>query len=102
MRKVLLSIVLSSLLFTACSKDDDNNSTNDKDTAAYFNANLRADMKYDEMVTTFGAPDGDLGSGIHIYYYDLNDGSRIVIGYTDKIMYARHVSTSGQVIHNII
>lgn len=102
MRKVLLAILLSSILFATCSKDDDNNSTDEKDTAAYFNANLRADMKYDEMVTMFGAPDGDLGSGIHIYYYELNDGSRIVIGYTDKIMYARHVSTSGQVIHNII
>jgi hypothetical protein len=102
MRKVLLAILLSSLLFTACSKDDNNTSANDKDTAAYFNANLRADMKYDEMVNLFGAPDGDLGSGIHIYYYDLNDGTRIVIGYADKIMYARHVSTSGQVLHNII
>ena len=95
-------MLLSSLLFAACSKDNDNTSANDKDTMEYFNANLRVDMKYDEMVNLFGQPDGDLGSGIHIYYYNLNDGSRIVIGYTDKIMYARHVSTSGQVLHNII
>jgi hypothetical protein len=68
----------------------------------YFNANLKADMKYEDIVNLFGQPDGDSGSGIHIYYYNLSDGTRIVIGYVDKIYYARHVSASGQVLHNII
>ena len=103
MRKALLSILLTTLLFAACSKDDDNTNNNDqKDTMQYFDANLKADMKYEDLVNLFGQPDGDLGSGIHIYYYNLNDGSRIVIGYADKILYARHVSANGQAVHNII
>lgn len=95
--------MISSLLFVACSKDADKAPDNNpKDTMEYFNANLKVDMKYDELVSLFGSPDGDLGSGIHIYYYTLSDSSRIVIGYADKILYARHVSTSGQVLYNII
>jgi hypothetical protein len=53
-------------------------------------------------VNLFGAPDRDIGSGIHIYVYDLSDGTKVYIGYTDKIMYARHMSSSGQVLHNLI
>src|SRR5262245_2661800 len=101
MKKVLLVILLTSLLFTTCKKST-NEEPADKDSIEYFNYNLRADMKYDDIVNQFGAPDGDIGSGIHIYVYDLNDGSKVYIGYTDKIMYARHVNSNGQTIHTII
>jgi hypothetical protein len=101
MRKVLLAILITALLSTACGKDTRTEPT-DKETVEYFNYNLRADMKYDEIVNLFGQPDGDIGSGIHIYVYDLKDGSKVYIGYTDKIMYARHVNSSGQIIHTII
>ena len=101
MRKSLLTILLIGTLLTACKKDNDNN-TGNKDTIEYFNANLKVEMKYDEMVNLFGQPDGDLGSGIHIYSYALSDGSSVLIGYADKILYARHVSQSGQVLHTLI
>jgi hypothetical protein len=101
MRKIILGILLTALLFTACSKDT-REEASDKETIEYFNYNLKADLKYDDLVNLFGAPDGDIGSGIHIYVYDLKDGSKVYIGYTDKIMYARHVSSSGQVLHTII
>ena len=101
MRKIILGILLTALLFTACSKDT-REEPSDKETIEYFNYNLKADLKYDDLVNLFGAPDGDIGSGIHIYVYDLKDGSKVYIGYTDKIMYARHVSSSGQVLHTII
>jgi hypothetical protein len=101
MGKFLLTILLSGMLLTACKKNNYNN-TIIKGTIEYFNANLKAEMKYDEMVNLFGQPDGDLGSGIHIYSYKLSDGSSVLIGYVDKILYARHVSQSGQVLHTII
>ena len=98
---MLLAIMFTTLLFTACSKDTREEPT-DKETIEYFNYNLKADLKYDDLVNLFGEPDGDIGSGIHIYVYDLKDGSKVYIGYTDKIMYARHMSSSGQLLHNII
>ena len=42
------------------------------------------------------------GSGIHVYVYKLQDGIEIWIGYTDRIMYARHMSTNGQLLHTLI
>jgi len=100
MRKILFAILLTGMLFTACKKGNDE--PTDKDSIEYFNANLKADLKYDAIVNLFGEPDGDIGSGIHIYVYNLGDGSKVYIGYTDKIMYARHISSSGQVLHTII
>jgi hypothetical protein len=101
MRKILVAILLTALCFTACSKNE-YKEPDDPNTAGFFMANLNADLKYDDIVNLFGAPDGDIGSGIHIYVYDLTDGSKIYIGYTDKILYARHMNSSGQVLHNII
>jgi hypothetical protein len=100
MRKILLAILLTGMLFTACSKDGDKHA--DKDSIEYFTANLNADLKYDDMVNLFGEPDGDAGSGIHIYFYILSDGTTVKIGYADKIIYARHVSASGQVLHTFV
>jgi hypothetical protein len=101
MRKILFAILLTASMLIACSKSN-NDSNTDKDSIGYFNANLTADLKYTDIVNLFGEPDGDLGSGIHIYYYNLSDGTKVYIGYTDKILYARHVSSSGQVLHTIV
>ena len=100
MSKFLYAILLTGTLLLGCSKGTDNNS--DPDTIGYFMTNLKASMTYTDIVNTFGQPDGDLGSGIHIYYYDLKDGTKVYIGYSDKIEYARHVNSSGTTIHTLI
>jgi hypothetical protein len=100
MRKIILAILLIGMLLTGCSKDNDKPA--DKDSIEYFNANLKADLKYDDIVNLFGEPDGEMGSGIHIYYYNLADGSKVYIGYADKIIYARHVSSTGQLLHTFV
>ena len=56
-----------------------------------FQEKLHPDMKYDDLVRTFGEPDNDIGSGMHIYVYDMDDGSKVLVGYADYIWYAKHV-----------
>lgn len=48
-------------------------------------------MDYTAIVSKFGQPTKDIGSGIHIYVYVLDDATEIWIGYVDKILYARHM-----------
>jgi len=99
MKKIFFCItVLFLFVAVSCSKKEQ-----DRDTFEYFNTSLNADMKYDNIVKVFGLPDDDIGSGIHIYVYKLSDGTVIWIGYTDRILYARHVSGNGQhLLHSII
>lgn len=40
----------------------------------------------------------DIGSGIHIYVYYLNDETQIWIGYTDEIIYVKHMDAVGNLI----
>ena len=49
----------------------------------------------EQVRATVGAPDRDIGSGIHIYLYALPDGSHVWIGSPDasEILYVRHVAS---------
>lgn len=88
------------LVILSCSKEK--NTTNQGSTYSYFANNLKSDMTYDSIVAIFGAPSKDIGSGIHIYVYPLNDSTEVWIGYADKIIYARHMDINQQVIEIII
>ncbi|MGE5520907.1 MAG: hypothetical protein ACM3VS_13330 [Candidatus Dadabacteria bacterium] len=59
-------------------------------------------MTYNQGVAIFGQPDDDTGSGIHIYVYNLKDGTRIRIGYVSSILYARHVDSSSNLLDTIV
>jgi hypothetical protein len=93
----------------ACSKE---NSTNKELTAktdeiasltySDFENNLKADMRYDSIVSVFGVPATDAGSGIHIYVYNLSDSTQVMIGYLGKIIYARHVDKNRNILHTLI
>jgi hypothetical protein len=88
------------LIFLSCAKE--NNTTIPGYTYTDFANNLKPEMTYDAIVAKFGEPSKDIGSGIHIYVYPLNDFTEIWIGYADKIIYARHVDKNHQVIENMI
>jgi len=88
------------VVFLSCTKE--NNSTKHGFVYSDFGNNLKPDMTYDSIVAKFGEPSNDIGSGIHIYVYQLTDCTEIWIGYTDKIIYARHVDKNHQIIENII
>ena len=50
----------------------------------------------------FGQPDKDLGSGIHIYVYKLDDATEVWVGMTDKIVYAYHVDQNQNLLKVLI
>ena len=99
MKKIILSLLIISSFFTACNK---NNDQDRKATYDYFSTQLKVDMNYDAIVSKFGQPSADKGSGIHIYVYKLDDGTEIWIGYADKIIYARQMDSNGQLLRTII
>jgi len=99
MRRFLLLIAFAFTLLVSCSKKE---MTPEADTVEYFKLHLTADMNYTSITQKFGQPDGDKGSGIHIYVYRLKDGTAIWIGYTDKILYARHMDSNDQLIATLI
>ena len=55
----------------------------------------------DEIFSKFGEPHDDIGSGIHIYVYNLNDSTEIWIGYVDDIWYVKHVDSKGILIEEL-
>jgi len=73
----------------------------DRLTYECFKQNLEQEMNYNTIVKTFGEPSVDIGSGIHIYVYNLTDGTEIWIGYADSIMYAQHIDQDKNIIHTL-
>ena len=53
------------------------------------------------IFSKFGEPHDDIGSGIHIYVYKLNDFSEIWIGYVEDIWYVRHVDVDGNLLEEL-
>lgn len=98
MSRLLLSFFMVAI-FTACSKEDNKV---EKRSIGYFETHLKAGMDINAIKLEWGEPDGDIGSGIHIYVYDLKDNTEIWIGYTDIIMYARQVDSNRQLIRVLI
>jgi hypothetical protein len=103
MKKLLFSLSLLLVLATAACLKKSTNDPPEPDTLAYFTQHLKADMSYSAIVNAFGDPDSDIGSGIHIYVYNLTDGSAVWIGHNgSSLLYARHMSSTGQLLHTII
>ena len=55
-------------------------------------------MSMEDIVRLCGIPDHNTGSGIYIFIYDLNDGSKIRIGTPDlkQLYYVRVDSNDGK------
>lgn len=98
-----LKIVFLSLLLILVGCNHDSHLINkDELTVEDFKDNLKADMDYNAITTMFGTPDGDIGSDIHIYVWALADSTEIWIGYTDKILYARHMDANHVLLETLI
>ena len=92
-------ILLTVMVIVSC---DDDDPEHDPDSIEHFQHHLNANMKYNDLTRAFGEPDDDVGSGIHIYIYNLKDGTKVQIGYTDKILYARHVDQNDLLLEPLI
>ena len=60
-----------------------------------FKNTLSEPYNIDTIFSKFGEPHDDIGSGIHIYVYKLNDLTEIWIGYADDILYVKHIDAHG-------
>ncbi|MBN2891049.1 MAG: hypothetical protein JXL97_04205 [Bacteroidales bacterium] len=96
MKKLIFLLLVAGFLF-ACSNNDES-----KRTFEYFEKNLKAEMTYEKIENVFGEPDRNIGSGINIYVYDLDDGTEIWIGYVDKIYYVYHQDKDETLLHELI
>lgn len=66
-----------------------------------FKNTLSEPYDIDTIFSKFGPPHNDIGSGIHIYVYKLNDLTEIWIGYTDHIWYIKHVNSDGTLLEEL-
>jgi hypothetical protein len=101
MNKLLFSVLIFLSIYSAC-KEQKDTKTNQLKTYSNFAEKLKPDMNYNQIVATFGEPFSDIGSGIHIYVYKLADSTEMLIGYTDKILYAKQIDKKQQIINELI
>ena len=66
-----------------------------------FRETLSKSIEIETIFSKFGTPQKDIGSGIHIYVYELEDATQVWIGYTDRIWYVRHVDPDGNVLEKL-
>jgi hypothetical protein len=71
-----------------------------KRTLQHFQQTLDKTFTPAKTVAIFGEPDVKTGSGLIIYLYDLDDGTRIRLGYGgyQPILYAHHIQKDGKVV----
>ena len=99
MRIIFPLLLCCALVALTCSKGSEIN----KEGLTYldFQEKLTMDMDFNALLSTFGSPARDAGSGIHIYVYKLVDLSEIWIGYGDHILYVRHMDKEQQLLENV-
>ncbi len=98
MRTIILSLLTICLNFSSIIGQIDNKHLSYDD----FKSTLRKDMDYKTILETFGQPTKDIGSGIYIYVYELTDSTTMIIGCTDKILYAKHCDEKNNLLHDLI
>lgn len=100
--RTIIGLLLSLTILIACSKENQTNKDKSTNSYSFFEKNLKADMDYQTITAKFGIPSRDIGSGIHIYVYELNDSTEVWIGFIDKILYARHMDVNHEFLGDLI
>lgn len=66
-----------------------------------FKHTLSESYDINTIFSKFGEPHKDIGSGIHIYVYQLNDNTEVRIGYVNDIWYVKHVDLNGNILEEL-
>jgi hypothetical protein len=98
MRLVLRSLVATLLAAAGCTASDRTDTSTIAATTKSVSRSLDhfrfigAHTSWREAIAKLGAPDGDIGSGIHIHVFHLGDNTDVLIGTADDqdILYVRH------------
>jgi hypothetical protein len=98
MRRIFVLWILGTSTVVSCTE----NAETKPNSLEYFEQHLKEDMSHASLIKFFGEPVKDVGSGIHIYVYQLDDSTEIWIGITDVIMYANHLDKDGHFLRALI
>ena len=60
--------------------------------------NIKVGTSYAEVEKQFGKPDKEIGSGLHIPVYTLSDGSEVMLGFAENLLYIKHRLSDGTII----
>lgn len=55
----------------------------------------------DAIFAKFGTPHYDIGSGMNVYVYNLNDDTQMLIGYNGSILYITNLDLDGNVVEEL-
>lgn len=66
----------------------------------YFKSKLDKTLTPAKAEEIFGKPDRNIGSGLIIYEYGLDDGTKVLLGFPgfDRILYAKHIGKDGKAV----
>ena len=98
MRLNLINIIIIGLCHLSASAQINKEQLNCDDFKSY----LKKDFNYESLVETFGQPVKEIENGIFIYVYDLYDSTKIVIGYSDVIIYAKHTDKDNKILDELL
>ena len=95
------ALLITLLLFPSiCSQSQDQSAR--RLSLSDFEKTINCQMGYDTIISKFGVPDINTGSGIYILIYNLPNSSSIIIGCDNtRILYARSCDRNG-VVNDII
>ena len=66
-----------------------------------FRAYLEKGMPCDSVITQFGKPKRIEGSGIHIFYYSIEENTEMMIGCGGTVYYARQIDSVGKTVREL-
>ena len=93
-------LIISLLFLNICSQSQDQSGR--RLSISDFEKTITPQMGYDTIISRFGVPDTNTGSGIYILIYNLVDSTSIIIGCDNtRILYARSRDRNG-VVRDII